>query len=226
MFNLEQEILEWRREMLGAGIKSPVPLDELECHLRDEFEEQEKAGLGEADAFKAAVKNLGPAPVLQPEFKKCEQKMALGWSRKSGVSLDQIMITVTPCIVTVALLFVGGRILFKHGSMGLESYSQQVSCWAALATSLLFVWNGRWGYRLFPVIRTKGMRAAIGVASLVLMAIWLVAFFNTVLPWCVDNGFSFIVAILWGFITPLAMLAGWIYGIETAAQKKGVLARA
>ena len=39
MFDLEQAIAEWRKQMLAAGIKAPVPLDELESHLREEVEE-------------------------------------------------------------------------------------------------------------------------------------------------------------------------------------------
>jgi hypothetical protein len=38
MFELEQAITGWRRQMLAAGIKTPVPLEELEIHLRDEIE--------------------------------------------------------------------------------------------------------------------------------------------------------------------------------------------
>jgi len=37
MFNLEPSIAEWRRQMLAAGVKTPVPLEELESHLRDEL---------------------------------------------------------------------------------------------------------------------------------------------------------------------------------------------
>ena len=44
MFNLEQAITEWRQRMLAAGLRSPVPLDELESHLRDEIERQVRAG--------------------------------------------------------------------------------------------------------------------------------------------------------------------------------------
>jgi|SRR5437867_1623996 len=32
---LEKAIAEWRRQMLAAGVKTPVPLDELGSHLRD-----------------------------------------------------------------------------------------------------------------------------------------------------------------------------------------------
>jgi len=35
MFNLDEAISEWRKQMLAAGIKTPVPLEELETHLRD-----------------------------------------------------------------------------------------------------------------------------------------------------------------------------------------------
>ena len=37
--------------MLAAGIKTPVPLEELESHLREEIEQQTKLGLSEAEAF-------------------------------------------------------------------------------------------------------------------------------------------------------------------------------
>jgi hypothetical protein len=39
MFNLEQSIAK-RRQMLAVGIKTPVPLDELESQLRDDVEQQ------------------------------------------------------------------------------------------------------------------------------------------------------------------------------------------
>jgi len=38
MFNLEQAILDWRRQMAASGIKAPDVLDELESHLRDDVE--------------------------------------------------------------------------------------------------------------------------------------------------------------------------------------------
>jgi hypothetical protein len=70
MFNLERTISEWRRQMLAAGIQSPEPLEELEIHLREEIEQLTKSGLNEAEAFQAAVEIIGPARLLQKEFKK------------------------------------------------------------------------------------------------------------------------------------------------------------
>src|SRR5258707_11338846 len=72
MFNLDQAIKDWRRQMLAAGIKTPVPLDELESHLRDEVEEQTRSGANEQAAFEIAVQRLGQARALKVEFKKVE----------------------------------------------------------------------------------------------------------------------------------------------------------
>ena len=70
MFNLEQAITDWRRQMLAAGIKTPVPLEELEVHLREEIERQAKLGLDGQKAFDIAKQQLGRANALKREFKK------------------------------------------------------------------------------------------------------------------------------------------------------------
>jgi len=70
MFDLEQSIIEWRTQMLAAGIKSPVPLEELESHLREDIRLQMKSGLNEGEAFNSAVQKIGQAGLLKTEFKK------------------------------------------------------------------------------------------------------------------------------------------------------------
>ena len=51
MFNLETAIADWRKGLLTAGVASPVQLEELENHLREEIERQTKVGLNEREAF-------------------------------------------------------------------------------------------------------------------------------------------------------------------------------
>ena len=68
MFNLEQSIVDWRQQMLAAGIKTPVPLEELEIHLREEVERQIKSGLNEQQAFASAVGKIGRPKMLRKEF--------------------------------------------------------------------------------------------------------------------------------------------------------------
>jgi hypothetical protein len=94
MFNLEQSIAEWRRQMLAAGIKIPVPLEELESHLREEIAQQTKLELNEQEAFNVAVQRIGHGHALQNEFNKVEAghktkraiMLIIGWLT-AGVTL-------------------------------------------------------------------------------------------------------------------------------------------
>jgi hypothetical protein len=75
MFNLEPAIADWRQQMLAAGIQSPVPLEELEAHLREEIERQRNSGLGEQKAFEVSVLRIGQPEILGSEFKKSEGRL-------------------------------------------------------------------------------------------------------------------------------------------------------
>jgi len=56
--------------MLAAGIQTPVPLDELESHLREDIGQQIKSGQSEPLAFNLAVQQFGETDVLNNEFAK------------------------------------------------------------------------------------------------------------------------------------------------------------
>ncbi len=70
MFDLEKSIADWRNQMLAAGIKTPVPLEELEIHLRENIEQQMQSGANEQRAFEMAALQIGQADVLKTEFVK------------------------------------------------------------------------------------------------------------------------------------------------------------
>jgi hypothetical protein len=70
MFNLEQSISEWRRQMLSAGVKNPEIVDELESHLREDWERRVQSGESEEQAFEGAVQGIGQASLLKHEFAK------------------------------------------------------------------------------------------------------------------------------------------------------------
>jgi len=70
MFNLDSAISEWRRKMIAAGIKSADVLDELESHLREDVEQQMRAGATAERAFGEAVQRVGAAENLNREFAK------------------------------------------------------------------------------------------------------------------------------------------------------------
>jgi hypothetical protein len=77
MFDLEQSITDWRKQMLAAGIKTPVPLEELESHLREEIERQTRSGLSVQQAFDSAVQQIGQAKTLKSEFAKADRTKAI-----------------------------------------------------------------------------------------------------------------------------------------------------
>jgi hypothetical protein len=70
MFDLERSIAEWRRQMLAAGIKTPVPLEELESHLREDFEQRARSSSSAQQAFDGAVQRIGQTSTLIAEFGK------------------------------------------------------------------------------------------------------------------------------------------------------------
>jgi hypothetical protein len=81
MFNLEQSISEWRRQMLSAGVKNPDIVDELESHLREDWARRVQSGESEEQAFEGAVQGIGQASLLKHEFAKLGGKKWV-WLRK------------------------------------------------------------------------------------------------------------------------------------------------
>src|ERR1700722_18301978 len=70
MFDLEKQISRWRQQMLAAGIKSPMPLEEWESHLREDISHLVSSGQSEATAFEIAVARVGNPGTVGTEFKK------------------------------------------------------------------------------------------------------------------------------------------------------------
>jgi hypothetical protein len=76
MFDLEQAIAEWRRQLLAAGIKPLATLDELESHLREQFAQLDARESTEADRFQVAVSRLGQTDALKREFAKVKRPLS------------------------------------------------------------------------------------------------------------------------------------------------------
>ncbi len=72
--------------MFAAGIKTPVPLEELEGHLREEIEELVKSGMDQQKAFEAAVGQMAPAEALKKEFRRTDFLSRLGDGRQTRIN--------------------------------------------------------------------------------------------------------------------------------------------
>ena len=99
MFDLEQSIAEWRRQMLAAGIKTPVPLEELESHLCEDIEQQMRSGIAARSAFELAVQRVGHAGPLKHEF----EKAGVSGQRLSSKYLGIYCYVTAPIMLLVSL---------------------------------------------------------------------------------------------------------------------------
>jgi hypothetical protein len=77
MRDLEEKIAQWRKRMAAGGVKTSAVLDELESHLRDEFQARILAGDSESVAFETATARIGSAGSLKMEFNKISGAVSL-----------------------------------------------------------------------------------------------------------------------------------------------------
>jgi len=210
LFDLEQAISQWRQQMMTAGIKAPVPLEELESHLRDEIEQQSKAGRSEAGAFEAAVRTIGQARAVEGEFKKLANgKDALRW-RFTEIGFGLFASVVPLCL--------GFKVLRAGASSALDfTPGQQCSGVLAMLTFAALAWGGRLSYKWFPVVRLK--RAKLN-AFIALVPLWWIIFMDLIVPRHDFTMGQFVTAFLWAFMMPGGAVIGFSWGLEAATRKQ------
>src|SRR5882757_3264849 len=90
MFNLEQSIATWRNQMFAAGIPGPIPLEELELHLREEIGRNMDSGLTAQAAFEISILEIGEPRSLNREFAK-NQSFAMTRIAKISAALASLL---------------------------------------------------------------------------------------------------------------------------------------
>ena len=200
--------------MLAAGIKTPVPLEELESHLREDVEQQMQLGLSAQHAFGSAVKKIGQAPELKREFKKIGIPM----------EIQKIIKLAGVICVTVALfcqLFTCPPFVFAFG-FSLMTRVLLLAVWAITVATTVLSW--RYNHKLLPVIRNQPLRRAVGIVCYGGCLLWI-RFVLFHLPKSVAENFSLgnfllVVFLLGSQWTVMAILGGIGHGLEKAAAKK------
>jgi hypothetical protein len=210
MFNLEQSIAEWRKQMLAAGIQSPVPLEELEVHLREDIERQIKSGLSDQEAFNLSTQNFGPTMKIQTEFQKVASiEEASKW--KHG----QILLAASTGLLQVILI---GAVLFNSEMQ----FTDRLSSLGAMATSfVLAAIAGLLSFRFFPATYSPRQRKVIIFLGGGLPLLWWSSIFAPFI--LTGHEFPFgewLSAVLWATCPILGVCFGFIWGIEAAARKK------
>ena len=272
MFNLEQSIAEWRQQMLAAGFKTPVPLEELETHLCEEVGRQMKSGLSEQNAFEISVRRIGRPEILESEFKKNESTAM----KKTGVFA---IFTGTVIILRIltehfgaahssqneqrAWLIAGGAITFfglcsafiyfesgdgrnvrlwKVIGIAYSTFaiwlsalpiilfltvpkfsvavgvSGRILVFMALAVSILSVFGWKKCREILPAIRSQRTRTIVGIAGCLLgLGCVALCFFMQTLHFSIG-----IILLTWA-LAMASVLGGVGYGLEKAAQERGVI---
>jgi hypothetical protein len=201
MPDLEKQIAEWRRQMLAAGIKSPVPLAELENHLREEIDRQMKAGLTGEDAFAVSIQRMGQPEILTSEFKKNEgtsiKKLGIVAMLFGAVIILRI-VTARPdaehlreneqlgwLISGSAILIFGLRnLVFNSNSSGIRD----VRRWRLIGItySMIAVWISMVPILLFLTV--PQCSAAVGLVGRILTFAALAVSFLSVFAWKMSRG--------------------------------------
>jgi hypothetical protein len=219
MFSLEQSITAWRKQMLAGGIKAPVPLDELEGHLREEVDRRVREGIQTQLAFEEAVLKMGAAGELKAEFSR-------GWRWRDLLEIELVdkkrgaQWLPTICLVTANAVFLAFSVMVI-GSLGKTSvmtHPEGISAMAAMLISDLLFSSGFLGRRLFPVIPRKGVRLALGASLSALIALGMMVLISRI-----DGDIGrLMMEFCWAFFVPMGALGGLIFGLERAAQGKSV----
>ena len=158
--------------MLAAGIKTPVPLEELEIHLREEIERQMRSGLSAQQAFGIAARKIGQAPELKREFKKIGDPMEM----QKIIQLAGVIFVALAlfCPLFLFLPFVTDPIFSLTAKM------LALALYAITVATIVLSW--KYNHKLLPVIRNQPLRRAIGIvcygASAALDAIRRIRFFT------------------------------------------------
>jgi hypothetical protein len=133
MFDLDQAILQWRRQLSASGLASAEILDELESHLREEIERQLAAGLTAEEAFHLSVARLGEPSLLRREFTRARKRGSFSQAR-AGLKL------ALTGLLAIALIMAALPLLGIHLSL-----AEQGQGIALLTLLFLCVWLWKFG---------------------------------------------------------------------------------
>jgi len=189
MFNLERTIADWRQQMMAAGIKTPVPLEELESHLREDINQRIRSGATAEQAFALAVNQIGSGNKLQAEFGKVED------ARRMQLKENLRRWSV---VVGTGFVYV---VLGSAWYLGVHSGKMEISpmeialALGAIVPMILLGWAGRSVAKLLPVIR-EGWVVAISMMFLLLAALLFRIVFPAISP---VNLVHLQIAMLWVF---------------------------
>jgi hypothetical protein len=209
MFDLEQAIADWEKQMLAAGIKIPLQLEELEGHLREDIVRQMDSGLDARRAFEISIQQIGKACALDTEFKK---------NRTSALA-EKLMIAV-------GALFVGSIILLGAAAVFLcyTTWGERVTASTAMLCSLVVACRWRYIVPFLPMIADARKRLAAGLTCIACGFCAPAFILDVVLPHSVENQIPAIAVWTFFLLTTLTCVGIGLSMSERERELKGMKA--
>jgi hypothetical protein len=212
MFNLDQAIQEWRRQMSAGGVKASAALDELESHLREDIAQQLRSGSKADEAFKIASERIGSPARLKTEFKNADIPLETRLVSLTGIACG----TVAFLFSTWILFF-----LFYHGI----DFTSRFLGLSAVAVAVL---GWIYGHKFLPIVRNQRVRTAIGFICCLAGVAGMLIFVQNVLPHVILSQPAanvppgrLLAVFLWGWMA-MAVLGGVGRGLEKAVETRNV----
>ena len=146
--------------MINAGIKTPVPLEELENHLREDIERQIRSGSDAEQAFAAATKRMGEGDYLKPEFEKIE-----GSDEQRRRNRKRIAATFAGTGFAYSVVFVTW-IFIRRSTQAEITWREFLLVLGSMGATLLFGLVGRYFARFLPIIFNEWLQAAVIVLGI------------------------------------------------------------
>jgi hypothetical protein len=109
MYNLEEQIADWRNELANSESIFPENIDELEDHLRASISRLVEQGLSDEEAFFVAARRIGTSTELSREFLKVNGNL-IWFQRLSwmifGLLLFQILNVIGSIFADIANIMI------------------------------------------------------------------------------------------------------------------------
>ena len=209
MFDLEKCISDRRKQMIEAGIKTPVPLEELERHLREDIERQLESGMNRREAFDFAIQQIGQAGTLRKEFGKVGEVMPAR-QRKFNFAV---------CGVAAILSGLAGLVILfmPFGDSSRTALHERFLLSGGFFCAALNLWSWRFWRGFFPVL-SNGMRMIVAILCSVWSGFCAVRVLHLVLSSV--NSIDQLLAGAAGMTVPFALAASLIFALEEAAYRK------
>jgi hypothetical protein len=181
MFNLDEQLEQWRKRFAALDVMRGRDLDELEQHVRDSIDPLVSLGLNIEEAFLVATHRVGAPGAVGREFAKVNGDPV--WARRVVWMIAGVLAYAVGDLLIAAMASLSQLVVMFSGGSGITAGATAVGitslAWLALA-ALIYLGRDA-NMRTWRVDRLSGTAIALCVAAAVVAGMALKVLGQTVL---------------------------------------------